>query len=50
MVPMRTAGYYDLNGDGEIQKAEVLRAVSDYFAGFTTKTEVLSLISLYFAG
>ena len=49
-VPGRAAGYYDLNGDGEIQKSEVLGAVSDYFAGFTGKEVVLGFISLYFAG
>ena len=49
-VPGRSAGYYDLNGDGEIQKGEVLGVVSDYIAGFTGKEVVLGFISLYFAG
>ena len=48
-VPKRTAGYYDLNGDGAIQKDEVLQSVSDYFADYTEKKEVLALVSLYFA-
>ena len=43
-------GSYDLNRDGVIDKHEVLRAVSDYFAGLIEKDEVLALVARYFAG
>ena len=41
---------FDKNGDGIIEKAEVLAAISDYFAGLIEKDEILVLISRYFAG
>ena len=40
---------YDLDRDGTIEKSEVLKAVSDYFAGITKKEEVMELVSLYFS-
>ena len=40
---------YDLNRNGIIEKSEVIKAVSDYFAGLIAKEEVLDLISRYFA-
>ena len=40
---------YDLNRDGTIEKNEVLKAVSDYFAGIIKKEEVMELVSLYFS-
>ena len=41
---------YDLNRNGIIEKSEVVKAVSDYFAGLTTKDEALDLVTRYFAG
>ena len=46
----RVDGAYDLNRDGVIDKREVLKAVSDYFAGLIEKEQVLALVSRYFAG
>ncbi len=40
---------YDLNGNGVIEKSEVLAAIADYFAGRIEKTLVLEVVSLYFA-
>ena len=40
---------YDLNRDGALEKAEALKAVSDYFALLIEKEEVLEVVSLYFA-
>ena len=40
---------YDLNRNGTIEKDEVLRSISDYFAGLIEKDEVLALIARYFA-
>ena len=42
-------GPYDVNGNEIIERAEVLAAVSDYFAGRIQKAQVLELVSLYFA-
>ena len=39
---------YDLDGNGVFEKDEVLKAVSDYFAGVIEKEEVLGLVTLYF--
>ena len=41
---------YDLNGNGSIEKNEVIMAVADYFAGEISKEEILALLSRYFAG
>ena len=41
---------YDVNGDGIIEKDEVLAAASDYFAELIDKPLVLEVIALYFAG
>ena len=48
-------GRYDANGDGEIQKSEVIVAINDYLfpqAGVDpiTKAEVITLINLYLFG
>ena len=40
---------YDLNRNGIIEKDEVIKAVSDYFAGLIEKAEVLEIVSRYFA-
>ena len=40
---------YDLNRNGIIEKDEVIKAVSDYFAGLIAKEEVLDLVRRYFA-
>ena len=40
---------YDLNRNGIIEKDEVMKAVSDYFAGLIEKAEVLEIVSRYFA-
>ena len=39
---------YDLNGNGEIERDEVIAAVADYFNGDITKGEVIDLVKLYF--
>ena len=39
---------YDLNGNGTIERNEVLRAVSDYFAGRIGKDVVVALVVRYF--
>ena len=41
---------YDLNGNGVIDKSEVVRAISDYFAGLVDKETVLALLARYFTG
>ena len=41
---------YDLNGNGVIEKNEVVMAVSDYFAGLIDKETVVALLARYFAG
>ena len=41
---------YDLNGNGVIEKNEVVKAVSDYFAGDIDKETVVALLARYFAG
>lgn len=41
---------YDLNGNGAIERDELLKAVSDYFAGLIEKEVLLELVSRYFAG
>ncbi len=40
---------YDLNGNGAIEKEEVIRAVFDYFAGSIEKETVVALLARYFA-
>ena len=39
---------YDLNGNGVIERDEVIAAVADYFDGDITKGEVIELVKLYF--
>ena len=41
---------YDANGNGVVEKDEVLAAIADYFEGRIEKGEVLELLTLYFAG
>ena len=39
---------YDSNGDGRIQRSEVLDAIDDYqFGGTASRSDVLDLIDLY---
>ena len=40
---------YDMNGNDEIERDEVLEAVKDYFEGTITKEELIELVKLYFA-
>ena len=51
MVPeMSLLDRYDTDGNDQIDKSEVLTAISDYFnqVGGLTKPEVLEIIRLYF--
>ncbi len=41
---------YDRNGNGTIERDEVIEAVADYFRGLIDKQAVMELIKLYFAG
>ena len=40
---------YDLNRNGAIEKKEVIKSVSDYYAGLIEKDTVLEVVKLYFA-
>ena len=40
---------YDLNGNGTIEREEVIAAVRDYFGGLITRDDVVELVKLYFA-
>ena len=40
---------YDLNGNGTIEREEVIAAVRDYFDGLITRDDVVELVKLYFA-
>ena len=42
--------WYDTNGNGVIDKEEVLDAIADYFRDKLTREGVVELISFYFAG
>jgi hypothetical protein len=39
---------YDENGNGEIDKDEVMAAVTDYFEEIITKDQLMEVITLYF--
>ena len=41
---------YDLNRNGTIERQEVIKAVSDYFADLIEKDRVFEVVKLYFAG
>ena len=41
---------YDLNGNQEIEREEVIAAIKDYFDGTIAKEDVIELVKLYFAG
>ena len=45
-----TAGRYDQNDDGTIDREEALRAIRDYFNDIITKDQVLTVIMRYFIG
>ena len=40
---------YDLNGNGSIEKEEVIKAIADYFANIIGKEEVVAVLARYFA-
>ena len=42
-------GPYDLDGNEQIVRGEVIAAISDYFKSIIGKDEVIRLIRLYFA-
>ena len=43
-------GDYDANGNGTIERDEVVSAIRDYFAGNIARDDVVELIRLYFSG
>ena len=45
-----TAGRYDQDDDGTIDREEALRAIRDYFNDIITKDQVLTVIMRYFIG
>ena len=51
MIEVTEASFspYDRNGNGRIERDEVIMAVADYFSGSIDKEEVIELIKLYFA-
>ena len=48
VTTMRTAGVYDVNNDGMIDKEEARAALTDYFNEAITKEEARAVITLYF--
>ncbi len=42
--------FYDLNGNGVIDRDEAITAVADYFEGVITREQVLVIIQYYFSG
>ena len=42
--------FYDLNGNGVIDRDEAITAVADYFGGVITRDQVLVIIQYYFSG
>ena len=48
VTTMRTAGVYDVNNDGMIDKEEARAALTDYFDEAITKEEARAVITLYF--
>ncbi len=42
--------FYDSNGNGVIDRDEVITAVADYFAGVITRDQVLVIVQYYFSG
>ena len=47
-VTEATLSPYDRNGNGGIDREEVVAAIGDYFDGLITKDEVIAVIKLYF--
>ena len=41
---------YDANGNGTIERDEVILAIKDYFAGAINRDEVIEVIKFYFSG
>ena len=41
---------YDLDGNGRIERDEVIAAIGDYFAGLIQKDGVIEVVKLYFSG
>ena len=41
---------YDRNGNGRIERDEVIAAIGDYFAGLIQKDGVIEVVKLYFGG
>ena len=41
---------YDANGNGTIERDEVILAIKDYFAGAISRDEVIEVIKFYFSG
>ena len=41
---------YDANGNGTIERDEVILAIKDYFAGAISRDEVIEVIKYYFSG
>ena len=39
---------YDKDGNGEISKAEAIKAVQDYFNGLIAKLQAIQVVMLYF--
>lgn len=42
--------YYDLNGDGRIERSEAIQAVTDYFSGIITRQDAINVVMAYFIG
>ena len=47
-VPEGAAGGYDADGDGTIDRSEVIAAIDDFFDGVITRAEVIEVIDLFF--
>lgn len=50
MPPDPLIDAYDANGDGIIQRAEVIAAINDYLDGLITREDVIRLIEMYLSG